>query len=212
MFSDPHLISIVGSDRIGKNTQSHLLKSFIEKNIVLKTKTGSRSAKAVVVEVPYKYSLTFPLIFVMLKLGLASKFPRFFQFIQFLNKYFLQLIRLPYYLFCYDFVIFDRWADCGYVYGLATGVKENSFILKLTKLLIRTDKTIALLGSPHDGVIDHRDEYEANSTLQNNVRKLYKEWALKNKGTTSIINANQDIIDVHKDIVSFIFGNEFISK
>jgi dTMP kinase len=171
------IIVIEGADKCGKFTQTHLLQEYI-------TRTG---LGAVVVEVPIRSAVTYRIIYWMLQNGLAKKFPKFFQWLQFLNRKIFQVLSLPSLLKTYDYVILDRWSLSTIVYGTAEGI-DPKFSQDLADKLISPDYTILLLGKSHMGLAE--DVYEADNSLQERVKKLYKEWSDIHPITSTIIDCS----------------------
>jgi thymidylate kinase len=71
------------------------------------------------------------------------------------------------------------------VYGTAEGV-DAEYSEMLANKLIYPDHTILLLGQSHMGVAE--DVYEADNSLQERVKQLYKDWAVMNLSVSSIID------------------------
>lgn len=161
-----YTIVIEGADRTGKCTQASLLASELR----------SRGFKVAEVEVPYKNGLTYRLIYRMLKTGSALKYKHMFQFVQFMNKLLFECMDFPNLKSAgNDYVVLDRWALSSVAYGRATGIDEG-FVMPLFNQLFEPDCTIILHGPayPKLGI----DSYERNTKLQDDVRDIYKQWAL----------------------------------
>lgn len=181
------IVVIEGPDRVGKQTQTGLLKDHIEK-------LGMRVQ---IVEVPIKSAVTYKVIYWMLHNGLAKKFPKIFQWFQYLNRKIFQIFTLPGLEKLNDVIILDRWSLSTIVYGGAEGVPE-SFAIGLSNRLRSPDHTVILLGEafPHEA----EDAYEADSELQHRVRIGYAQWAAKNPETVTLIDSRQDRSDILKRI------------
>jgi dTMP kinase len=186
---------IEGPDRCGKATQSNILCDYLKL-------TGK---KAVVVEVPIKSNIIHGVIYWMLGNGLAKKFPRLFQWFQYFNRQIFQWTVLPRLEKSYDFIIMDRWSLSTVVYGEASGVSQE-FTKKLYDRLKVPDCTIILLGQSHAHIAE--DVYESDQKLQLSVRKIYKEWADQNIDKSQVINCNQTIEEVSRDLLNSlkVFG------
>lgn len=177
------IVVIEGPDRVGKQTQTNLLKNHVE----------YLGMRAKIVEVPIRSAVTYRIIYWMLHNGLAKKFPKTFQWLQFLNRKIFQVFVLPKLEKQYDVIILDRWSLSTIVYGGAEGVPE-SFAIGLSNRLRSPDHTIILLGEafPHEA----EDAYEADSELQHKVRIGYAQWAANNPGTVTLIDSRQDRSDI----------------
>jgi dTMP kinase len=191
------IIVIEGADRCGKFTQTHLLQEYI-------TRTGSG---AVVVEVPIRSAVTYRIIYWMLQNGLAKKFPKFFQWLQFLNRKIFQVLSLPSLLKTYDYVILDRWSLSTIVYGTAEGI-DPKFSQDLADKLISPDYTILLLGKSHMGVAE--DVYEADVSLQMKVRNLYMDWAIFNSQNSSIVDCGLSKEEVFQNVIQTLQSSKMI--
>ena len=193
-------VSIEGGDSTGKGTQTALLKDALE-NAGLKTKA---------VEVPVKSLITWHLIYFMLRNKLASKFPRFFHFVQFVNKQWWQTFTLPWIMMKYDAIVFDRWHGSYWVYGRETGLRADDKLMKLYWLHFRPTCTVVLKGARH--ALEERDEYEKDHSLQSRVNTRYVEWAAENHETVSIVHANQTTPAVHRDIINVLYDRGLLNK
>lgn len=182
------LIAICGPDRVGKATQTHLLVDFLNQS----------GFKACCIEVPVRGNITYPVIYWMLRNGLAKKLPKVFQWLQYFNRQIFQWTKLSRLRRQYDFIVFDRWSLSTIVYGAAEGVSEE-FTIPLMKRLVKPDLTLVLLGPAHDH--SPEDVYEKDFQLQQTVRVLYKEWCLNNDDAIEI-DASKDRAGVHTDIIA----------
>jgi len=191
------IIVFEGADRCGKATQSAALKSFLEK----------AGKKATVIEVPIFDYVTYPLIYWMLKNGLAKKFPKFFQWLQCFNRLIFQCTKLSELEHQFDFIIFDRWSLSSVVYGIASGV-DPEYCNSLYKKLRKPDFTFLLLGKAH---IHHaEDSYEADKRLQENVKDLYGAWSLLHPQESSVIDCNQLKEIISAQVVEMLISKSFI--
>lgn len=193
------IIVIEGADRCGKATQSKLLREHL----------ASFGITSRIVEVPIRSMVTYRIIYWMLQNGLAKKFPKLFQVIQFLNRKIFQIFKLPHLESEYDVIIFDRWSLSTIVYGGAAGVSEN-FTIKLSNHLRRPDHTFILHGSsfPHEA----EDVYEADTNLQEEVRIRYSMWAAAHPKETTLINCRQDKRKIAKMIRDNLKSKKIISN
>ena len=185
------IIAIEGPDRVGKFTQTKLLQKYI-------TRIG---LSAVVVEVPIRSAITYRVIYWMLQNGLAKKFPKIFQWFQFINRKIFQMYTLPVLEEHYDFIIMDRWSLSTIVYGIAEDVPKD-YTIGLAKKLREPDFTIILFGEAHEHIAE--DSYEVDASLQARVRLEYAKWALENPKTTKLIDCNQDHKIVAKKIKNIL--------
>lgn len=192
------LIVIEGADRCGKFTQSNLLKESLDK----------LGVKSTIIEVPIKSAVTYRVIYWMLKNGLAKKLPKVFQLLQFLNRKIFQVFTMPRLEPAYDIIIFDRWSLSTIVYGAAEGVSE-AYTKKLAEWLRKPDHTIILHGKPFHHLAE--DVYEADSNLQNKVRKLYANWAEEHEDST-LIDSNQDKIAVSEQIKQTLYKVKLLPR
>jgi len=181
------IVVVEGPDRVGKQTQTNLLKNYIE----------SLGLRAKIVEVPIRSAVTYKVVYWMLHNGLAKKFPKIFQCLQYLNRKVFQIFALPRLEQENDVIILDRWSLSTVVYGGAEGVSEN-FAIGLMRRLREPDHTIILLGEsfPHEA----EDAYEADSDLQKKVRIGYASWAASNPESTTLVNCHQAREDILKKI------------
>lgn len=179
------IIVIEGPDRCGKATQSKLLQEYI-------TRAGFG---AIVVEVPIRSAVTYRIVYWMLKNGLAKRFPKVFQCLQFLNRKIFQIFTLPGLERMYDFIVMDRWSLSTIVYGGAGGVSEE-FTVSLAKRLREPDYTFVLSGESY--LHEAEDSYEADLDLQDKVRLGYSMWALNNQKICTMINCRHDKMHISR--------------
>lgn len=172
------VIVIEGPDRVGKKTQTNLLKQTFM----------SYGMLATVVEVPIKSAVTYRVIYWMLQNGLAKMFPKIFQWFQYLNRKVFQVLKLPHLQEKYDVIILDRWSLSTIIYGNVTGVPE-SFTNKLAAGLLKPDYTIILNGESFAHKAE--DSYEADIDLQRSVKIEYSKWAINNADQCVLIDCNQ---------------------
>lgn len=180
-------IAIEGPDRVGKQTQANLLKNYLV----------SRDKKVLLVEVPVKDRFTHPLIYWMLRNGLAKRLPNAFQWLQVANRKIFQKTVLDNAPLRYDYVIFDRWSLSTLVYGLAEGLSPQT-LGKMCDYLLKPHINVVLLGELQG--LEARDSYEKDRALQQRVGALYRDWALNNESI--IVDASQPVEQVHCQIVA----------
>ncbi len=193
------LIVVEGPDRVGKNTQCHLLKETFARYGML----------AIVIEVPIKSALTYRIIYWMLQNGFAKKFPKIFQWFQYLNRRIFQESKLPILEGRYDVIIMDRWSLSTIVYGIAEGVSKK-FTMSLADKLRRPDYTIILHGHAHEHTIE--DVYEADKDLQKKVRLEYVRWAINNLDSSTLIDCQQSKMTVAKKIKEALQNSKILPR
>ena len=183
------IIVIEGPDRVGKATQTLLLKEhLLRKGYTVST-----------VEVPLKSNFIYHVIYWMLGNGLAKKLPKLFQWCQYFNRQIFQWTILPRLEEHADYILMDRWSLSTVVYGAATGVPED-FTMKLYDRLRDPDFTVILLGPAHKH--EAEDSYESDNELQRAVRRLYEEWAFARPGKTTVIDCTQGRSEISDKIVA----------
>lgn len=194
------IIAIEGPDRVGKFTQANLLKNYLL----------SQGRKVAHFEVPYNDGFTHRAIYAMLRNGLAKKYPKIFQTIQYLNKRVFQTTQLSHLRDTMDYIILDRWALSGLVYGEAEGV-PRWYSDALFNNLIRPDCTIVLVNAPH--VKEGRDVYEKDTELQAKVRMLYQGMfefeAHEYPGHIAVIRSGGTPEEVHKTVCFHALGDYY---
>lgn len=193
------IIVIEGPDRCGKATQAKLLRE----------RLFSFGITSTIVEVPIKSAVTYRIIYWMLQNGLAKKFPKLFQVLQFLNRKIFQMFTLPMLENLYDIIIFDRWSLSSVVYGNATGVPVN-FTLALSRRLKKPDHTFIFLGASFPHVAE--DSYESDTELQGTVSMIYSQWAAENQDVATVINCKQEKKKISKMIVDCLKQKNIIPK
>lgn len=181
------LIVLEGPDRCGKATQSTALVELIR----------SMGLRAALVEIPVDDNLTYPVIYWMLRNGIAKKFPKLFQCLQFLNRKIFQTFKLPKLEKENDFIVMDRWSLSTVIYGIAEGVPRQ-FTEDLYYKLRIPDHTVLLLGKSH--MSDAEDSYEADSALQERVRSYYADWAQMHPTISSVVDCSLPRNEVSRNI------------
>lgn len=179
------VIALEGPDRVGKFTQATMLVN----------KLRSIGYTVGFYEVPAKDFLTYPIIYWMLKNGLAKRFPRLFQWLQIQNRRKLQKKILSS-IGSHDYIILDRWFLSTYIYGKASGIELNLDDLRLG--LLPPDMNIILNGKI--GGLEARDVYEKDDVMQAKVVKFYREWARSHANDAILIEATQPRELVHAQI------------
>jgi len=187
------LVAVEGPDKVGKETQSKLLTRVLQE----------RGNDAVLVEVPYNDHVTYPLIYGMLKNGVAKSWPNLFQFVQFLNKFVFQFTVLLWLLLTNDYVVLDRWSLSAIVYGDATGVNPW-YNRVLYFLLKRPDVTVVLHGPSFRRKSEADDVYEADNDLQKAVKRGYYDWAMEHPEDHELIDNQGTREDVSERILAAV--------
>jgi len=172
------VIVIEGPDRVGKATQTNFLCNFLL----------HRGYRVLTIEVPIRSNFVYYVIYWMLRNGLAKKFPKCFQWLQYFNRQLFQWFSLRKLEKKYDYIIMDRWSLSTVVYGQATGV-PSSFTEKLYARLRKPEFTFLLLGPSHKHSAE--DVYESDSMLQENVRRIYLEWSRQHPQICKVIDCTQ---------------------
>lgn len=193
------IIVIEGPDRVGKQTQTNLLKKTFMKYGLLAT----------VVEVPIRSAVTYRIIYWMLRNGLAKKFPKTFQWFQYMNRKVFQVLTLPKLEEHYDAIIMDRWSLSTIVYGAAEGVPKE-YTESLAKKLRQPDHTVILYGKAYSH--EAEDAYEADMILQDKVREEYANWAMNNPEISSLVDCQRDRRDVARDIKEVLQSKRILPR
>lgn len=186
------IIVVEGPDRVGKATQVNLLSK----------KISNKGLRTKIVEVPVRSALTYPIIYGMLKTGLVKKFPTTFQVIQSLNKLFFQFTILFFYLFRYDYLIFDRWSVSSLVYGNSSGA--NRLVTDVFyRLMKRVDAVVVINGEPRN--LEARDYYEADRNFQKLISNSYSEWVKENSELAREVSSAGSREEVHKRVLNSLY-------
>lgn len=193
------LVSFEGPDAVGKETQAKKLCAHY----------NTIGVSAIYCEFPLNDNkvllsrTTFSLIKNMLSSGFANKHPTLFQIVQFINKFFFNLVTLPKLLNSYDVVILDRWSASVLVYGLSTGV-NNKVVNRMFKALKHADITVILNGESFNK--KNKDSYEKDDNLQMRVKKYYTKYQNDyiNKKKILVLSPNQELGVIHNMIVNYI--------
>jgi thymidylate kinase len=186
-------IIIEGLDSLGKSLQTRRLVEHLEN-------VGHKVTR---VKSPFDDGVSFPLIYWMLKNGLARRLPNVFQFVHFFNKLIFQLFVLPKLLRENDFIVFDRWSISMWAYGVMDGASAT-----LTRWMLscisEPDFTVILDGVRHSrDRVD--DSYEADTSYQKRVRVMYVQWAIDiDHENVVIVGANQPVEDVTNNILMYM--------
>lgn len=182
------LVVFEGPDKVGKETQSKLT-----------AKVLSEKGVSVIRVEPTKESHPRgrKMIYSMLDSGAAKRYPNTFQFVQFLNRIYFQLFKLPKLMKAYDLVILDRWALSGYIYGKCEGISEwlNDWMYKRAK---RADLVLVFYGNSYKRSTTQDDSYEKDTDLQRRVKDMYFYRGL---GEGHVLVKNDVSIDGVNDLV-----------
>lgn len=195
------IVVFEGPDKVGKETQSKLLANVLQ----------AEGVRAVRVE-PAKESHPRgrKLIYSMLDSGAAKRHPNTFQFVQFLNRIYFQLFKLPKFVKENDLVIMDRWALSGYVYGKCEGISEwlNSWMYNRAK---KPDLVLVLSGTSYKRSQTQDDSYEKDTDLQSRVKVMYRNAGLSLPGHVLVDN-HDAVMDVHHSITALLENKGFIPQ
>lgn len=186
-------IIVEGLDSLGKSLQTRRLVEHLEN-------TGHKVAR---VKSPFDDGFTCPIIYWMLKNGLARRVPNVFQFVHFFNKVIFQLFVLPKLLRENDFIVFDRWSISMWAYGVMDGA--NATLTRwMLSCIAEPDFTVILDGVRHSR--DRADDsYEADTNYQKRVRLMYVQWAIDiDHENVVIVDANQSVDDVTNNILMYM--------
>ena len=163
------LVVFEGPDKVGKETQSKLT-----------AKVLSEKGVSVIRVEPTKESHPRgrKMIYSMLDSGAAKRYPNTFQFVQFLNRIYFQLFKLPKLMKAYDLVILDRWALSGYIYGKCEGISEwlNDWMYNRAK---RADLVLVFYGNSYKRSTTQDDSYEKDTDLQRRVKDMYFDKGMR---------------------------------
>jgi thymidylate kinase len=184
------IIALEGGDCSGKKTQSLLLKERL-------TCLG----KVVVIECPIKSKITHPLIYWMLKKH-AVTFPNLFQVLLFWNRFWFQITKLWWLRIKDDYIIFDRWALSGLVYGTVANV-SSKLLNMFYWLNTQPTKTFILNGKSYWR--KELDIYESNKKFQEEVNTLYRKCAELNLGI--LINNEMSSLLINEAIIKNLKRN-----
>lgn len=194
------IVVFEGPDKVGKETQSKLTAKVL----------SERGLSVVRVE-PTKESHPRgrKLIYSMLDSGAAKRYPNLFQFVQFLNRMYFQLFKLPRLLKAYDLIILDRWSLSGYVYGKCEGINAwlNGWMFNRAK---KADLVIVFYGNSYKRSNVQDDSYEKDTDLQKRVKNLYYHAALHNPDHKLIFN-DVSIEEVNARVTDLLRGLGLVS-
>lgn len=190
-------IALEGPDRVGKKTQTTLLKMVL----------SAKDKKTLLAEIPYDDGVTYRIIYWMLENGYASKYPTFFQVVHNTNKFLYQLINRKRFTE-HDYVIFDRWRLSSFVYGFVTRANLR-IVNRMFDRLICPDITIVLVGNRLTDKTE--DEYEKNDKLQAEVRMWYKQATSLEKNVFVIEIDHKTREEVHKEVMNALVNRGILS-
>lgn len=189
------LIAIYGVNNIGKTTQINLLKQEFEK----------QGKKVSVIKYPiYDLPPTGPQINAYLRQNNPEKLsPKEAQFLYAQNRKGFEE-KLKDLLLENDFVILEDYTGTGISWGIGAGVNKD-YLIEINKDLLKTDISILMDGKRFLEAEEKKHIHENNYELTNKVRQAHIELA-KQFGW-KIVNANQSIDEVNKDIINIISNN-----
>lgn len=191
------VIVFEGADKVGKETQSkHLALSLRNEAFFVRRVEPAKET--------HRWGRS--LIYWMLSSGWAKRLPNTFQLVQFLNKMFFQTFRLPGMLEIYDYVIIDRWALSGYVYGKAENIYPwlNDWMYRTLR---PADVTLIMDGTSYKrGTAAADDSYEKDTSLQDSVREIYRDVAASGDrtGNNTLIDNRGTVQEVQDRILAAV--------
>jgi dTMP kinase len=189
------LIAIYGINNIGKTTQVKLLKEKLEE-------LGN---KVVTVKYPiYDLAPTGPQINAYLREGNPQGFsPEEIQ-LAYANNRKDSTEKLKELLLENDFVILEDYTGTGISWGMGRGVSKD-YLIEINKDLLKEDLAVLMDGKRFLKAEEKNHMHENNYELTNKVRQAHLELA-KQFGW-KIVNANQSIEEVNKNILENILNN-----
>jgi len=220
------IIAFEGPDKVGKQTQSELLKEALQEKLSRKhTVTPGGPVYELVdiqlYQVPTKGCIGYDKIYEMLKpsdtgTALALQYPEAFQAFQVANRLGLQeklnhqsdniIDDLTYDLIPkYRIIILDRWTLSSIAYGLASGLDED-FIQSLNEGLLEPDVWLVFLNDSFSRKEKGDDAYEKVSTFQQKVRQNYMNWVEAGSNTKArhVFKAQSTVESTHSQVMSVI--------
>lgn len=190
------LVVFEGPDCVGKGTLSRALVADLTaegKNVIRVEPTKESHPRGR------------KLIYSMLDSGAAKRHPNLFQLVQFMNRLYFQLFKLPKLMRDHELVILDRWALSGYVYGRCEGINSilNNAMYWFAK---RPDLVLVLSGRSYKRPSTTDDSYEKDTKLQDAVRTEYLLASMYRQDHLYVHN-DRTVDELRKDI-RVIFGNK----
>jgi thymidylate kinase len=187
------LITIMGINNVGKTTQQNLILK------VLKNK----GYRVVTLKYPiYELEPTGPRCNSYLRKNNPEDLtPKEFQKLCAQNRFDFQK-ELEILLQENHFVVAEMYTGSGICFGMADGIDKNELI-KMNKGLIIPDKSILLDGERFLEAKEESHNYEQDDKKMDIIRQNHLELA--KDFSWSIVNANQKIEKVQKDIIDIIF-------
>jgi dTMP kinase len=185
------LIAIYGINNIGKTTQVKLLKEEFEK----------QGKKTIIIKYPvYDLVPTGPQINAYLRLGNPEKLsPKQIQFLFAQNRRDYE-VKLKELIVENDIVILEDYKGTGISWGMGAGV-DKDYLIEINKDLINPDISILMDGKRFLQGEEKNHQHENNYELIDKVREALLE--LSKQFNWKIVNANQSIEFVKKDIISY---------
>lgn len=182
-------IAIEGPDRVGKQTQTHMLVEYLR----------ARGITVASVEAPVMSVSTADRIYQMLDDGRAKKYPALFQGLQLANRCQFVAGQLDDLLAENDVLIFDRWNASTHVYGTVAGL-DSAALSCYEGIIPDVALTIVLHGPQRSTKADDLDTFERDVEFQRRVKSEYVKWAEGRRDDAIIVNANGSIDEVARRI------------
>jgi len=181
-------VAIEGIDAVGKKTQTHVLKSWLDSK-GLATRTFSFPAYDTVIGREIRKFLA----------GTAS-YPQQARAMLYAANRWEKASELEHLLSTNDAVIVNRYTGSNYAYGMSNGL-ELDWLVSLEAGLPQPDITLVLDAppvkiAPRRG--ERKDTYERNLELQERVRKAY--LALAAKFGWTIVNAEGGVEETGRSV------------
>jgi len=187
------LITILGSNNLGKTTQA---KKLVEYLIINMNKSAEYLKYAI-----YNLEPSGPLINDYLRQRNDYQFtPREFQILQILNRTQYEPT-LKAKIGKGAWIIAEDYVGTGIAWGMANGINKN-LLYRLNSHLLKEDLGILFEGEPFPEDLDENNIHEIDMALLQKATQSFKEIA--KDFNWHVINANQAIEEVHEQIVDII--------
>ena len=194
------IVVIEGADQVGKETLSKRLVDEL-------TRAGLRVIRVEATKAAHPAGKK--LIYSMLESGAAKRHPHLFQFVQFVNRMYFQLFKLPKLTRDREIIFLDRWALSGFVYGKCEGINArlNKFMFSCAK---KADLTLVIWGTSYRRVTAD-DSYEKDIDLQRRVKKEYLSAANAFHGH-ELVNNERSLDDITESVLHLLRLRGIISR
>ena len=191
------IVVVEGPDKVGKETQSKLLADTL----------SVRGLQVVRLEPTKQFAYGKKAIYSMLESGAAKRYPNLFQFVQFINRLYIQLFKLPKLVRENDIVILDRWALSGFIYGQCEGINPwlNEWFYNRAK---RADLVLVFSGTSYRRT-QADDSYEKDAVLQTRVKNLYRVFGQAMTDHVLLDNVGS-VTEVHQRVIETLEDNRIL--